>query len=835
MKKSICNNSGSKKFRLTIIGAGGAIGLPASYQASLRDMKVIMIDSGSGAIDNSTHTVHTSIVRPNRAVWPFSKAIESWRNNGPFDMQLSPAMVPFGFHSILQSYCVSENRIHRMWKAFRTLGLESREIYLRFNKELGQITLGGTGRGHISSPLVPGDNDVVLTLRQKLSTYGVKSEILTNAKEIQDYVGRLPVRHPEVMARYPEDFVLNLHQYKSKLLRKVYENEGTYLQDTVIDIERDSSGSVSTVITEQGRRIPTDAVFYAGGWRANIFLKRWLEINLNPHLNVASGVRFALPGHLVDRSIVCGSMFLAPGHDVLGNEITDIGQMFLVNVKDPIPCEKHRAQAIKRFYTYFDYQGNIPKLWNCIGRPVTTTGMPFVERVAPNMVVALGPGMFGVTTGTGLAQRGLDLLLDNKIHPDHGYFERQSGWNILSTFLQDTLTRSKPPVKKEPSPQGLPAANSPRVIQLGRRGAMTGVLHEILAQRHDFAVYGAREINSVIQDIQNHQNAVLLVASHGMHAKLPAHYGEDYISANQAIEKVLSQALCKNLSGIIVISGGIPKDVLQDLMRMASSRGVRFVHIPGLATSMEMLLNAVRSLLLTVKRPTRMIIEDTFHKGKKEIPSAGGSQLLADVAKRFGANNLLILVGDSSLQNELISQYPNATIKVVQTGREIHTISDQFPTLIPVITRSHRIATSYHYQHRLTIHEQALTITFDQTVTSSSQLVPPIQHVIHSLASLPPSFSGTGVSSVLPTITFQPGASLIGGLAGIIRSLNDADAILSVQIRDAEPVAWIRELLLTGRSGEMLELEHDPALGCCLRVNVAIDGQPLSLSLSREY
>jgi glycine/D-amino acid oxidase-like deaminating enzyme len=77
MKNLIYTSSGGKKFCLTIIGAGGAIGLPASYLASLRGMKVVMVDSGSGAIDNSTHTVHTSIVRPNRAVWPFSKAVES--------------------------------------------------------------------------------------------------------------------------------------------------------------------------------------------------------------------------------------------------------------------------------------------------------------------------------------------------------------------------------------------------------------------------------------------------------------------------------------------------------------------------------------------------------------------------------------------------------------------------------------------------------------------------------------------------------------------------------------------------------------------------------------
>lgn len=294
------------------------------------------------------------------------------------------------------------------WKAFRALGVQSRNIYLNFDKELGRITLGDTGRGHMSSPLIAEDSLEVLALRDNLNAYGVKSAILTGSREIQNCVGSLPVRHPELMVLYPEDFVLDLHQYKSKILNKVYEGGGTFLQDTVVGIKQDSSGNATTVVTEKGHHIQTDAIFYAGGWKSSVFLKTWLRINLNAHLNLATGVRFALPGHLVNRSIVCGSMFMAPGHDPDGNKITDVGQMFLFNVKDSCPSEKHRAQAVKRFYTYFDYKGDIPGLWNCVGRPITTNGLPFIERVAPNIVIALGPGMFGVTAGACLAQRGLE-------------------------------------------------------------------------------------------------------------------------------------------------------------------------------------------------------------------------------------------------------------------------------------------------------------------------------------------------------------------------------------------------------------------------------------------
>jgi hypothetical protein len=439
-------------------------------------------------------------------------------------------------------------------------------------------------------------------------------------------------------------------------------------------------------------------------------------------------------------------------------------------------------------------------------------------------VVALGPGMFGITTGTGLAQRGLDLLLDNKINPDHKFFQRQSGWNIISSFLISPKTSVEHDFR--------PYSKGPRVIQLGKRGAMTGVLHQTLARSHDIAVYGARDVDFVIRDIQTRPGAILLVASHGMQAKLPAHYDKDYVSANQAIEKVLMQAPCQNLLGFIVISGGIPRNILQELIRLASSRRVRFVHLPGLATSMAVLLNAVRSLLPNIENPTRIIIEDTFHKAKREIPSAGGSQLLAYVVKCFGTDRLIILVSDSSLQAELTSQYPGATIKVARNDNDIQNISHQFPDLITVVSRSYRLDVPYHYQHRLTMQGNMFTITFDQSVTNRAQLIPPIHQVIQKFASLPPGFSCTNISSVLPVITFEPRSSFTEGLTGIIMSLQNANAILSIQTRQAEPDQWIREQL-TGSSGQIIRSKHVPSLSCCMRINAAIDAQSFSLSLSK--
>jgi hypothetical protein len=206
--------------------------------------------------------------------------------------------------------------------------------------------------------------------------------------------------------------------------------------------------------------------------------------------------------------------------------------------------------------------------------------------------------------------------------------------------------------------------------------------------------------------------------------------------------------------------------------------------------------------------------------------------MLAQVATRFGTDRLLILVRDSSLQSELTNQYPNATIKVARNDNEIQRTSAQYLDLIPVFSCSHRIDIPYHYQHRLTIQEGTCTIILEQSVSSREKLVAPIEQVIRRLSSMPLNFSGTGVSSVLPSIAFEPNSSPTKGLTSIITSLQRADAIISIQTRHVERDQWIQKIL-TDASGQIIKSEHAPSSPSCLRINAAIDGQPFSISLNR--
>ena len=838
--------------RLTIIGSDGAVGLPASYIASLRPVSLTTISSQPSTLVSSTHTVHTSLVRPNCAVWPLGKALGSWLNNGPFDIRVSFGTLGFGLHCLLQSYCVTEYQVSEMWKALRRLAWESRNVYLEFDREFGGIRIGESGRGHLASPFAEDGKETVLKLRDKLRALGVESDLLTSGKEIQDFVGRLKIRQPELMVQYPEDFVLDLNRYRTSLMQQVAANGGIHVQETVTGLERDSRGKITAVLTSGGSRILTDMVFYAGGWKANQFLKDCLGLSLSSHLNVASGVRFQLPDHLVGRSVVCGSMFLAPGYDTLGNPVTDVGQMFLVNFKDPYPNEKHRVQALERFHSYFDYQDDITKIWNCVGRPITTNGLPFLERVAPNMVVALGGGMFGVTTGAGLAQRGLNLLLDNESHPDHDIFTRKSAWNITSAFLRDKISPRKTPTLRDPSP--LPPASPfspsnptshasrhrspPRIIQLGQRGAMTTVLASTLCKTNPYAVYPSRSTAASIADISAHPHAILLVATHGPLTKLPAHYGAHYVSADAAIDAVLSAPETRDLSGIVVVSGGMSRAVIENLAQRARARGLSFIYFPSLATSAVVLLKAVRVLLSACregKQGTSVRIEDRFHKQKKEVPSAMHGQLIAAIVERFGVDGVAVLVGKEGIQEELRSQYPRMAVEIA-AGRDdrVTEASGRFPGLVSVVSESFRVGDAYRCQHRFTLREHGLIITLEQCLVDRTQFVPPVRHAIEKLASGPPCFYALEAGAVVPVVDFKAATSLTAGVKSIIEGLGAGGSISSITVRDTPPDPFVQRLLTDESSGKKHRFQHAPELSCSLHVAAQIDGQDLSISVSTE-
>ena len=103
-----------------------------------------------------------------------------------------------------------------------------------------------------------------------------------------------------------------------------------------------------------------------------------------------------------------------------------------------------------------------------------------------------------------------------------------------------------------------------RVLQLGRRRALTTVLSESLTSTFDFAVYGASQVEIMIKDMETHPSNVLLVTNHSSQIRLPLNYNNYYISANEAIEILLARAKSKSLPGIVTSSGGYLKSRLQE-------------------------------------------------------------------------------------------------------------------------------------------------------------------------------------------------------------------------------------------------------------------------------
>jgi hypothetical protein len=361
---------------------------------------------------------------------------------------------------------------------------------------------------------------------------------------------------------------------------------------------------------------------------------------------------------------------------------------------------------------------------------------------------------------------------------------------------------------------------------------MTTVLQQKLPQAFDYAVYGSREIDAVIEDIRKHPRVALLVASHGPQAKIPTNYGKNYLYANEAVRRVLVESEAQHLRGIVVISGGIPKPELSDLMSSAIKRKVRFVHLPGLATSMEVLLNAVQSLLPHVERKNTITIEDTFHAGKKEIPSAGASQLLGMVVNQFGEDRVLITLQDPVVKTEMKAQFPAARVESAKTDEQFQSLRRQHPDLTHIISRSKRIdGTSYHYQHRVVLETSAFAVSLEQTVTDRARLVAPIRKVIMRLDSLKPDFTGTSISSVLLVANFGQRSSLPEALAGIIQGLHEAGAVICLRTRDANPNEFVQSLLRDSL-GQVRRFQHVPSLCSCLQLEAEVDSQRLLITIS---
>jgi hypothetical protein len=103
-------------------------------------------------------------------------------------------------------------------------------------------------------------------LWKKLKALDVESEVISEQADIQSYIGQLKVRQPQLIVRYSEDFVLDLHQYKRQLLHAVSRRGARHVAATVSGFEKDSRGNITAVLrlTSCGKRFETDLVFYAG-------------------------------------------------------------------------------------------------------------------------------------------------------------------------------------------------------------------------------------------------------------------------------------------------------------------------------------------------------------------------------------------------------------------------------------------------------------------------------------------------------------------------------------------------------------------------------------------
>jgi hypothetical protein len=235
------------------------------------------------------------------------------------------------------------------------------------------------------------------------------------------------------------------------------------------------------------------------------------------------------------------------------------------------------------------------------------------------------------------------------------------------------------------------------------------------------------------------------------------------------------------------------------LSERAKRRGIGFVYLPSLATSVVVLLNAVRTLIAALhhaKSPaTLIVIKDTFHREKKEMPSMAHSQLLAVALERFGDEGVLILVGDEAIRQRLNSQHPRTIVEVARSDDEIESARKRYPRLVPVVSKSFRVNEPYWLQHRFTLRDKDIAVTLEQSLIDRKQLIPLALEAIEKLSSAPPGFCVMDAGELSPALDFEPTSSLITGVISIIDGLASTKSITRVRVGHGSQDPLIASLL----------------------------------------
>ncbi len=402
----------AKKTDVLIIG-GGSIGLNAAYYLLKAGRSVTLVDqakiaAGSSA-GNAGHVVPSHIV-PLAAPGIIGTALKWMLDpaNSPFGMRVSldPAYLSWLWQFAL---ACSEANVQRAIPPLKALGLLSAQNFAdlvaaeKFDchyRPTGLLFLYKT-----QTALEGGKHEAEL-----LHQNGMPAEVLDQAAVHQ----REPAALADVIGgvHFTGDASLNPAAFLQQLADRVRQMGAELVEDAGVSGYETQAGRITTVRTAAQEYQPAQVVLAAGAWSPEA--ARGLGLNLPVQAARGYSLTMRATRQMPQQALLLGERRVAV--TPLGDLLRFTGRLELSGLDTRVQ-PRHIAGIEKavREYIRLDEKLEIQETWAGL-RPTTPDGMPLlgVSARCPNLIVATGHAMLGLSLGPGTGQIVAELANGQK-------------------------------------------------------------------------------------------------------------------------------------------------------------------------------------------------------------------------------------------------------------------------------------------------------------------------------------------------------------------------------------------------------------------------------------
>lgn len=391
-----------------VIGAG-VIGLSCALELLKAGRGVRVIDAGriaGGSSHGNCGTITPSHAVPLAAPGMIGKALR-WMLQADAPFYVKPRWDPALARWLLQfaRRCNAADYRASSQAKSAILNLSRRALEATIRSESLECEFGRDGTTYVYRDAA--SLEAAAAMVASLAEFGVRAEILDAA--------RLQQEEPalrEGMAgavHFPDDAVLRPDRFAAELARRVRERGGTIDEAcAATGFERDRSGRITRVRTPRGDLQPSDIVLACGAWSPGV--ARALDLRLPIQPGKGYSITFSRPALVPRRPLVLRERSVCvtawgSGYR-LGSTMEFSGYDTRLN--------RVRLDALRRGaaeYLRAPIGPDLREEWYG-WRPMTWDDLPIIGRAAhaPNLMLATGHGMLGVSMSTATARLVCDLI-----------------------------------------------------------------------------------------------------------------------------------------------------------------------------------------------------------------------------------------------------------------------------------------------------------------------------------------------------------------------------------------------------------------------------------------